>query len=182
MSNFTRAANKGSLNSQGFAVKDVAPLDYKSTQGALTTKVYHGVSITTGDNNIIGRIQSWQPDSYTREGIHLYELADISFGRPVEFVPGKATGFTIAITRAEVWSSEMEIAFGFGSTFDDLVDQTRPFSVKEFWIKGNSGYSQVWDYKGCWFTGKNIDALTSDGDGVTKISATLAYVSRQKTK
>jgi len=182
MSNFTRAANSGSLNSTGFGVKDVSPLDYKSTQGALTTKVYHGVSITTGDNNIIGRIQSWQPDSYTREGIHLYELADLSFGRPVEYIPGKATGFTIAVTRAEVWNSEMEIAFGFGSTFDDLIDQTRPFSVKEFWIKGNSGYSQVWDYKGCWFTGKNIDAITSDGDGVTKISATLAYVSRQKTK
>jgi hypothetical protein len=182
MSNFTRAANSGSLNSQGFGVKDVSPLDYKSQQGALTTKVYHGVSITTGNNNIIGRIQSWQPDSYTREGVHLYELADLSFGRPIEYVPGKATGFTIAVTRAEVWESEMEIAFGFGSTFDDLIDQTRPFSVKEFWIKGNSGYAQVWDYKGCWFTGKNIDAITSDGDGVTKISATLAYVSRQKTK
>lgn len=183
MSNFTRTANKGSLNH--FGVKDVQPLDYSSSNqaGTLTTKVYHGVSITAGDDsNIIGRIQSWQPDSYTREGIHLYELADISFGRPVEFVPGKTTGFTIAVTRAEVWSAEMELAFGFGAVFDDLIDQTRPFSVREFWIKGNSGYSQVWDYKGCWFTGKNYDAITSDGDGVTKISATLAYVSRKKTK
>lgn len=180
MSNFTRTANRGSLNN--FGVQNVTPLNYKSPQGALTTKVYHGVSITAGDDsNIIGRIQSWAPDSYTREGIHLYELADLSFGRPVEFVPGKATGFTIAITRAEVWDSEMEIAFGFGKTFNDLIDQTRPFSVKEFWIRGNSGKSQVWEYKGCWFTGKNIEALDSGGDGVTKISATLAYVSRVKT-
>jgi hypothetical protein len=181
MGQLSRSANKGSANNYG--VKDVAPLDYTATNqaGLLTTKVYHGVSITSGDNaSVIGRIQSWQPDSYTRDGIHLYELADISFGRPVEFIPGKATGFTIAVTRAEVWESEMEIAFGF-DLFDDLIDQTRPFSVREFWIKGKSGISQVWDYKGCWFTSKNIDAITSDGDGVTKISATLAYVSRLKT-
>ena len=184
MGNLTRSITGGSVTTTAFNVKDVSPLDYSAanTQGALTTKVYHGVSISNGDNNIIGRIQSWQPDSYTREGIHLYELADLSFGRPVEYIPGKATGFTIAITRAEVWQAEMELAFGFGTTFDDLIDQTRPFSVKEFWIKGNSGTSQVWDYKGCWFTGKNIDAMTWDGDGVTKISATLAYVSRKRNK
>lgn len=182
MATLTRAANVGSLNTLAFDVQDVQPLDYNSTQGALTTKVYHGVSISAGNNTIVGRIQSWQPDSYTREGIHLYELADISFGRPVEFIPGKTTGFTIAVTRAEVWNSEMEIAFGFTSTFNDLIDQTRPFSVKEFWFKGNlTSGNQCWDYKGCWFTSKNIDALTSEGDGVTKISATLAYVSRKKT-
>jgi hypothetical protein len=175
---FTRAANTGSTNNFGY--KDVKALDYATVQGTLTTKVYHGVSITAGDNNVIvGRIQSWQPDSYTREGIHLYELADISFGRPVEYIPGKATGFTIAITRAEVWSAEMELAFGFTSLFDDLIDQNRPFTIREFWTKGPT-YSQTWEYKGCWFTGKNIDAITSDGDGVTKISATLAYVSRKK--
>jgi hypothetical protein len=182
MAALTRSADKGSLNN--FGVKNVEGLDYSTTNtgGLLTTKVYHGVSISSGDNaSVIGRIQSWQPDSYTRDGIHLYELANISFGRPVEFIPGKATGFTIAVTRAEVWESEMELAFGF-SLFDDLIDQNRPFSVREFWIKGNAtSGSQVWDYKGCWFTSKNIDAITSDGDGVTKISATLAYVSRLKS-
>lgn len=173
-----RATNRGS---QSGLMRDVQPLNY-TVKDALTTKVYHGVSITAGDNKIIGRIQSWQPDSYTREGIHLYELADLSFGRPVEYIPGKTTGFSVAITRAEVWNSEMEKAFGFTALFDDLIDQTRPFSVKEYWIKGNSGYSQIWEYKGCWFTGKNIDAITSDGDGVTKVSASLAYVSRHKIK
>jgi len=179
MSEVARAANKGSQSTGGMT--NVKPLDY-SVEGALTTKVYHGVSITAGDNKIIGRIQSWQPDSYTREGIHLYELADLSFGRPVEYIPGKTTGFTVAITRAEVWNSEMELAFGFPTLFDDLIDQTRPFKVKEFWIKGSAGTSQIWEYKGCWFTGKNIDAITSDGDGITKITASLAYVARHKIK
>jgi hypothetical protein len=179
MSDVVRAANTGSAVKGGMA--NVSPLDY-TVDDALTTKVYHGVSITAGDNKIIGRIQSWQPDSYTREGIHLYELADLSFGRPVEYVPGKSTGYTVAVTRAEVWNSEMEIAFGFTALFSDLIDQTRPFSVKEYWIKGTAGTSQIWEYRGCWFTNKNIEAITSDGDGITKISANLAYVSRSRIK
>ena len=150
--------------------KDVAPLSYKNTQDALTTKVYHGVSITVGTGTIVGRIQSWQPDAYTREGVHLYELSD------------KATGFTISVTRAEVWGAEMEKAFTQrDELFDDLIDQSRPFTVREFWVKGDSGASQTWEYRGCWFQNKNIDAITSDGDGITRISATLAYVSRRLT-
>lgn len=175
MAETARTAATGSQNN--FNVKDVAPLDY-SVDDFLTTKVYHGVSITSGTNSIIGRIQSWQPDSYTRDGIHLYELSDLSFGRPIEYIPGKATGFTIAVTRAEVWEHEMERAFGFEGLFEDLIDQNRPFEVKEFWIRG-ADVMQVWQYKGCWFTNKNVEAISSDGDGITKISATLAYVSRR---
>ena len=181
MSSRNRTATQGSLTP---LMKDVTPLSYKGTPASpgedLTTKVYHGVTITAGENcKIIGRIQSWQPDAFTREGIHLYELSNGAFGRPVEYVPGKATGFTVAVTRAEVWDSEMEIAFGFESAFADLIDQTRPFSLQEYWYRGAKAWQQ-WNYKGCWFTGKNMDAIEANGDGVTKISATLAYVSRQK--
>jgi len=181
MAEVTRGASadpEGSYNS--YNVKDVAALDY-SQSDYLTTKVYHGVSITTGDDTIVvGRIQSWQPDSYTREGIHLYELAEVSFGRPVEYIPGKASGFTIAITRAEVWDSEMELAFGYDTLWDDLVDQNRPFVIREFWTRGDT-VKLIWEYRGCWFTNKNMDAITSDGDGISKISGSIAYVSRRKT-
>jgi len=169
------AANTGAK--KNYNVKQVDALKYEGDD-ALTTKVYHGVSITAGDSQVIGRIQSWQPDSHTREGVHLYELANVSWGRPVEYVPGKATGYTIAVTRAEVWNAEMEKAFGFKNLFDDLMDQTKAFQVKEFWLKG-SEIMQIWHYRGCWFQNKNMDAVTSDGDGVTRISATLAYVSRR---
>jgi hypothetical protein len=183
----SRATNSGASaaagSSNNFNVDNVAPLNYAQGEN-LTTKVYHGVSITAGSFNagtIIGRIQSWQPDSYTREGVHLYELADLSWGRPVEYVPGKATGFTVAVTRAEVWDAEMEKAFGFGFLFNDLVDQSFPFQMREFWIQGDKGTKQIWEYRGCWFQNKNIDAITSDGDGITRISATIAYVSRRLT-
>lgn len=182
MAETLKSAAQGST--KGFNVTDVSPFDYTDPNNSLTTKVYHGVSICTGgtgssaNGNIVGRIQSWQPDSYTRDGIHLYELSDRSFGRPVEWVPGKATGFTVAVTRAEVWASEMEKAFGFSNLFDDLIDQDKPFSIREFWLRGFN-VAQIWEYTGCWFTNKNMDAISSDGDGVTKISATLAYVSRK---
>jgi hypothetical protein len=104
----------------------------------------------------------------------------MSFGRPVEFVPGRATGFTIAVTRAEVWDAEMELAFGEEVLFDDLIDQTKPFSINEFWYRGPE-VKLIWEYRGCWFTNKNMDAITADGDGITKISGTIAYVSRRQT-
>lgn len=180
MADTIKSAAQGST--KAFNVADVPSLDYSDANNSLTTKVYHGVSIctgtSTGPGNIIGRIQSWQPDSYTRDGIHLYELANTSFGRPVEWVPGKATGFTIAVTRAEVWKAEMEKALGYQFLFDDLVDQNKPFSIREFWLRGTTT-AQIWEYTGCWFTNKNMDAITSDGDGITKISATIAYVSRK---
>ena len=173
----TRTAAQGSINN--YSYQNVTPLDY-TAEDPLTTKVYHGVSIVVGTGAIVGRIQSWQPDAYTREGVHLYELADKSWGRPVEYVPGKATGFTISVTRAEVWDAEMEKAIGFSTLFSDLIDQNRPFKIKEFWIRGNSSISpQIWEYRGCWFQNKNIDAITSDGDGITRVTATLAYVSHR---
>lgn len=169
-------------NTVNYGVQPVKALDYEVDANSLTTKVYHGVSIVA-QGGVVGRIQSWQPDAYTREGVHLYELSHMQFGRPVEYVPGRATGFTIAVTRAEVWGSEMEKVFGYSELFNDLTDQNKPFDVKEFWFKGgeDATTSQCWVYTGCWFQNKNMDAITSDGDGITRISATLAYVSRQGT-
>jgi len=171
-----------------FGVKGVVALDYTAGTDFLTTKVYHGVSITSSANtdkgetgNIIGRIQSWQPDAYTREGIHLYELSDSSWGRPVEYVPGRSTGFTISVTRAEVFNAEMERAFTNSvDIYDDLQDQNKPFTIREFWFRGSASY-QIWTYRGCWFQNKNIDALSADGDGVTRISGQIAYVSHRLT-
>jgi hypothetical protein len=171
----------GDTNYVRYGTAEISQFDYSEADEHLTTKTYHGVSIVSGNtdaNKIIGRIQSWQPDSYTREGVHIYELSDKFWGRPIEYVPGKATGYTIAVTRAELWKGEMERAFaGATQLFDDLIDQNFSFSIKEFWIRGDASYN-IWTYTGCWFTSKNYDAITSDGDGVTRISATIAYVSK----
>jgi len=185
VSETNRTAETGSTSP--YAARTVA-LDYSGENGvgSITTRVYHGVSIIAGSNalpkqDIVGRIQSWQPDAYTRDGVHIYELSDAGWGRPQDYVPGRSTGFTIAITRAEVWNSEMEIAFGLPNVLRDLSDQDRPFGVREFWFRGTDHY-ETWEYNGCWFQGKNYDALSSDGDGVTKVTGTIAYVSRSRQK
>lgn len=168
------ATNAFSVQTQG--------IDYTDAS-APTTMTYHGTSIVV-KGAIVGRITSWQPSgAYTREGVHVYELNKNTWGRPVDYVPGKSTGFTIAFVRAEVWGQETEVALGLvkaGDVFSDLSDQVRPFVVQEYLFKGQSVY-RVWQYSGCWFQDRNQEAQTSDGDGVMRTNATLAYVSRIRT-
>jgi len=149
------------------------------------TKTYHGATIivdSVGGRRVVGRITSWQPTAYSREGVHVYELSHKTWGRPVDYVPGKATGFTIALVRTEVWFDELEIALGLTQgtgVFRDLMDQVVPFSVKEELYRGDSGLYRTWIYEGCWFQEKNSDAYSADGDARITVNATLAYVSRK---
>ena len=147
---------------------------------APTTMSYHGGTIVAG-NNIIGRINSWQPSgAYTREGVFVYELNTTTWGLPVDYIPGKATGFNITYTRSEVWGQELELALGYGAVWANLTDQTYPFAANEYLFKGNSPY-RVWLYSGCWFTEKNPDSWTNEGDGVYKINCGMVFVSRVRT-
>jgi hypothetical protein len=169
------AANMSAFASNVHEVK-VTPLDFAAT-GAPTIKTYHGLSIVV-EGNIVGRINSWQPNgAYNRNGTHIYELHHNTFGVPVDYVPSVATGFTIAFARAEVWDQEIERTLGFTNVFNNLTDQTRPFIIQEYLFKGQDLY-RVWQYSGCWFQEKNFDAFTSDGDGVHRVTGTIAYVSR----
>lgn len=153
--------------------------DY-TKQGTPTVMTYHGGSIVV-NGNIIGRINSWQPaGAFNREGNHVYELNNNTWGLPVDFVPGKATGFNITFTRSEVWSQELEICLGYGNVFSNLTDQTFPFNAIEYLFKGNVVYRQ-WSYNGCWFMEKNYDAWTADGDGIIKVNCNMAYVARKRT-
>lgn len=164
---------------------EVKPLEYTSdglgSEG--TTKTYHGTTILV-NGNVIGRITSWQPTAYSREGVHVYELSHKTWGRPVDYVPGKATGFTIAMVRTEVWFDELEIALGLAdnqaAVFNDLMDQTKPFRVEEQLFRGAGNAYRTWQYHGCWFQERNEDAFTSDGDARINVNATLAYVARRQ--
>lgn len=154
---------------------NVKPFEHANTEGV--TKTYTGISIVVG-NDIIGRITSWQPSAYSREGNHVYELGKSTWGRPVDYVPGKSGGYTISMARTEVWKHELELALGFGAVFNDLMDQTKPFTIEEKLFRGDSLY-QKWTYMGCWFQERNEDGFAADGDGMYKVNATIAYVSRR---
>jgi hypothetical protein len=167
--------NPSPFGTNAFGVQS-QPLDY-TDPGAPTTMSYHGAAITV-QGNIVGRIQSWHPDgAYNRDGELVYELSQVTIGKPVDFVPGKATGFTVSFARTEVWNQEFEIALGYPVVFQDLTDQTRPFVVQEFLYQGVNPY-RVYQYSGCWLKSKNPDAWASDGNYIFKITGQLQYVSR----
>ena len=151
-------------------------LSYQQTGDTMS---YHGAALVV-QGNLVGRIQSWQPDgAYSRDGEHDYELNKNTTGKPMDYVPGKATGFTVSFARVEAWDQEFEIALGYSGVFADLTDQTRPFVVQEFLYKGTDPY-RIFQYNGCWLKSKTPEAWTSDGNYIHKISGQLAYVSRIK--
>jgi len=169
--NFTTfASNAFGVNRQ--------PIDFANAS-APTVQMYHGGTIVVA-GNVIGRITAWQPaGAYNREGAHIYELNSKTWGLPVDYVPGRATGFNITWTRNEVWNEELELTLGYGSVWQNLTDQTAPFDARECLFRGASVY-RTWSYKGCWFTEKNPVEWSSEGDGIINVSCNMAYVSRLK--
>ena len=162
-------------NPHGVRVK---PLDLEA-EGSPTVKTYHGLSIIV-DGRIVGRINSWAPKVFNRNGTHVYELNHHTFGRPVDFVPSVSTGYTISVNRTEIWDQEFEIALGYPAQWSDLIDQNRPFSVQEYLYKGASIY-RVWSYVGCWFTSRNEDNITNKGEAQYVVNGEIAFVSRRRT-
>lgn len=155
----------------------IKPLDY-SHPHAPATKTYHGLAIVV-NGNIVGRIQNWNPQMYTREGEHVYELNHLTYGRPIDYVPGRNTNYTCTFSHLEVWEQELERALGYPAMWVDLIDQDKPFTVNEFLFKGNSPYS-VFVYSGCWFTGKNLNDFTVDGVPKIMANGEISFVSRTK--
>jgi len=160
-----------------YSVTNVPRLDYTNAL-APTTKVYHGASIVV-NNNIVGRVQSWQPTQYQREGVLKYELSHNTWGRPVDYVPGKVGGRTVAMTRTEVWYQELEIALGWPAVFEDLMDQTYPWVTDEYLYRGGpANLYRLWRVIACWFSTKDSSSWESEGDGVETVQAQINYVNR----
>ncbi len=157
----------------------VNPVDFAQANTP-TTQMYHGGTIVVNDK-IIGRINAWQAaGAYNRDGAHVYEVNKETWGLPVDYVPGRATGFNITFTRNEVWDQELELALGYGAVWKDLTDQTFPFTAIEMLFKGSALY-RSWSYFGCWFTEKNPVEWSSEGDGIHSVSCNMAYISRKNT-
>ena len=159
--------------------QQVEPLDY-SHSTPISSKTYHAIALVM-NGNVLGRIQSWNNSgAYSRQGDHVFELNNRTFGRPVDYVPGIAQGYTISASVAELWGSEIEIQTGATERYVDLISQTRPFESQEFWFKGSEPY-EVWTYLGCWMQDRNENDYSSTGDGRVISNFQFAYVARQHT-
>lgn len=149
------------------------------------TKTYHGLTIIGENGLIVGRIQSYNPTFAQRAVTELYELNGLTWGRPVDNVPGVESGRSLSCTRVEVWNEEMEVVLGpqadvlrnGGAEWADLAEQTRPFVLQEVLFKGNTRY-RTWEYLGCWFTSKTIGDYSANGNPQVSSTAQAKYVVR----
>ena len=162
--------------------------DYGVTVPAVSlplTKTYHGLTIIGDNGLIVGRIQSYQPTFASREITDVYELNGLTWGRPIDNVPGKETGRSLQLERIEVWNEEMELVLASqadvvrtgGSEWPDLMEQTRPFVLQEVLFKGNTRY-RTWEYLGCWLVSKTVGSYSATGNPQESSSANAKYVVR----
>lgn len=176
--------------SNSWGVQVYALADQARSEGNQT---YHGVSLGAGLDGSdglaggsiapIGRVTSWNPQVYTRAAQHTYELSSLSFGKPVDITPATNTGYTVSMTRVEVWEKEAEVVFGLTSAdevFEDLMDQDRPFKVDEVLLRNTTLYRH-WTYRGCWFTGLNANGFEADSGDVRIVrSGEFQFVRRER--
>lgn len=116
---------------------------------------------------------------YARNGTHVFELGARSWGRPVDYVPGPGTNYTIDCSRVELWAQEIELLVG-PKRWSDLVAQREPFSITEGLYRGTAAY-QIFEYRGCWFQSRNEETFTSQGNSQIVVNCTVAFTSRIQT-
>lgn len=149
---------------------------------ATLTKTYHGILISFSGggktSQPLGRVQSWAPQMYTRSGEHVFEIGARSWGRPVDYVPGPGTNYTIEFSRVELWANEIELSVG-ARRWTDLVSQRDPFQITEALFRGKKVY-QSYSYHGCWFTSRN-EEYQAEGNGKVIVNGSLAFTSRIQT-
>ena len=154
----------------------VQPLVYEGSDGQDRVMTQHGYAIVV-NNKLIGRVKNVTEQAFTRTITPLYELSHQTFGHPVELVPSKIDNQQLMLERAEVWDKELEVAFGFGATFQTLLDQRSPFTIQAYLYKGSDIYS-ITEYRGCWFQEKNIQQYSAEGDATIITAATVPYTRR----
>lgn len=157
------------------------------------TQLSHAITIRA-NQVVIGAINGWNP-RMTQGVTELYELNnDVNSltpgggpigvtnystrsGEPFEKVPGNVSGMTIEVQRYDIYTTQMEEAFGT-PLLTMLSNQRNAFHVTETWTRpDNTNYTE--QYSGCWFSnlGRTIQ---STGDRIVSVSATLEYTHRSR--
>ena len=161
------------------------------TPPSTVAQLSHAITIKTSGQTI-GAINQWNP-KMTRAVTELYELADGTtsgyspgVGVPMEKVPGNISGMTIDVRRYDVYTMQMEQAFGTAdltmlsaqdTAFDAIETWKFPAQLGEFGGSPGPGYFNR--YRGCWFSdlGRTIE---STGDRIINVNATLQYTRKER--
>lgn len=125
----------------------------------------------------VGLIQSFAPAAQSRPLAYAYELNTATSGEPVERIPGNLTGLSIAVSRYDLYTKKMEVAFGTAD-FVMLTDQNEKFQVREVW-RNPDGSLESYVYIECMFSniGRQYQAT---GERIVMVSATIEYLRKVK--
>lgn len=138
----------------------------------------HGIQIKI-KGEVIGAIRNWSPAEYTRGMTRVWELNPLSSGHPIDQVPGNLDGFTLRVDRYDIWKEPFEKVFGGDIALMEAIgNQQAGFDCYQY-LWHPDGYKELTVYRNSWFTsiGRNYSA---DGDRIIMVSATLAFLRRDK--
>ncbi|APU88887.1 hypothetical protein Rctr197k_067 [Virus Rctr197k] len=154
-----------------------------------TSQLSHAVTIRV-NGVTVGAINEWNP-RMNQTVTELYELGVVTpgggpagttaqysklSGEPFEKVPGNVSGMQVDVRRYDIYTLQMEQAFGTPN-LHMLSNQRNAFNIVESWLSPNNAKNYFNHYQGCWFSdlGRTISAT---GDRIINVNATLQYTRR----
>jgi len=141
-------------------------------------KSSHGLQIKV-NGRVIGSISRWTPAPIDRRFTQVYELNVLSSGHPIDNVPQNLGGYTITVTRADIWKEPFEKAFGGNiDLYEAIGRQDRPFEVYQYFYHPD-GYVELIVWRGCWFSRVGRD-YSSTGDRIVLVNAELTFLRRDR--
>lgn len=143
-----------------------------------THKSTHGIQIKV-NGVTIGSIQDFTHGPIQRAMTTIYELNPLSSGHPIDVVPGNLSGFTLKVSRYDIYTEPFEKVFG-GSTdiYEALGMQNRGIEIYRYWFHPND-YKEILVYRNCWL--QQVGRTISLGRERTVLAdGSFAYVRHDK--
>ncbi len=152
------------------------------------TQTSHGLTIHA-NGIIIGTVNQWAPDQ-SLAITPVFEFGSVTgpfgnlYGTPYEQVPGNVSGMQIRVQRFDIYTAQMEEAFGTR----DLVmltadpgqtDVTGQLTLREEWRTPNNENDYNIIYDGCWFSNIGRTFQTTD-NRIVNVNATIMYTSKRR--
>lgn len=154
------------------------------------TQTSHAMTIHA-KGSMIGAINEWNPEQ-TMGTTEVFEFGQVTgpyghqFGTPYEKVPGNISGQTIRVRRYDIYTAQMESAFGtinlemLSSDPGMANGGTGHLDLRESWHTPGGANDYTVLYKGCWFS--NIGRTHSTtGDRIVNVNATIEYTQKVVT-
>ena len=156
------------------------------------TQTSHAVTIHA-NNTIIGAINQWSPEqSLAVNGV--WQFGSVAgpygdeFGAPYEKVPGNISGQTITVQRYDIYTQQMEQAFGDFDLQMLSADPGNPnggtghvLTIREFWLMPESASVSSYNvlYHGCWFS-RIGRTLSATDDRIVNVNASIEYTRKER--